>query len=108
MLGCLLARVVVLAEGDTRSLSLLLELVEKRVVVLWTILFAAQRTEMRHFQPPRLLDLDDFPFVFVLLALVLAFPDDRAPRLPVGDDVRAEHVLLDLLRIRERGPDLAR
>src|SRR5262245_16386283 len=61
---------------------------------------------MRHLQAALGLDFDDLALVLVRRTLELASPDDRAPRLPVGLDPRAEHVLLVLRWIRQRGPDL--
>ena len=50
----------------------------------------------------------DHALVFVRLTFPLALPGDRAPFLEIGNDVRSEHVLLDLLRVDQRIPDVGR
>jgi hypothetical protein len=76
------------------------------VVVLGNVLLATQRTEVRHLEALGRLDLHDLALVLVRPPLLLALPDDPASLLPIGHDLRTEHVLLDLLRIGQCCPDL--
>ena len=71
------------------------------------ILLTAQRAEVRELEPVLALDVQDLAFVLVPLALVLALPGDPASGPPIGLHFRAEHVLLNLIRVRQRPPDLA-
>src|SRR6188472_468236 len=100
------ARVVVLGERETCSSLSRTELVDEGVVVLGTVLFTAERAVVRQLETPAGLNGDDLPLVLVRLPVVFTPPHDRAARLPVGFDVRPEHVLLDQLRLGQRRPDI--
>jgi len=108
MLGLFLAGVVVLTQRDVRATSGFGKLVGECVVVLGDVRLAAERTEVAHPEQPVRLDRQDLALVLVFLALVHALPDDRTSLLPVGLHLRAEHVLLDLLRVRQCRPHPAR
>src|SRR5207244_9666887 len=72
------------------------ELDDHRVLVVGVLEHASGRRPLDH------------ALVFVRLTLPFTLPGDRAPFLEIGNDVRSEHVLLDLLRIDERVPDVGR
>src|SRR3954465_15947730 len=60
-----LVAVVVLGDGHAGPRAVGLEGVDEGVVVLGTVLLPAQRAEVRHFQPVRLVDGDHLALVLV-------------------------------------------
>src|SRR5215475_708650 len=101
----LVGRVVVLRQRDARLIPFARELDGDRVIVARLVGESGKRAEVTVPESSSRLHLEEGALVLVALALPLPFPDDRASFLPVRDDGRAKHVLLDCFGIYERVPD---
>src|ERR1041385_7858666 len=74
------------------------------MIVFWCIGQPCQRTEMTilNFLPG--LELKDFPFIFVRLALPFTLPNNRTTLAPIRNDICAKHILLNRVWIHQGVP----
>src|SRR5438270_12312730 len=86
--------VVVLGERDNRACSVGSQGYGHCMVVLGKVRLVGKRAEVAVLKFTPLPQLEDGAFVLVGLALPLALPDYGRAFFPLGDGIRADHVLL--------------
>src|SRR5258706_9812278 len=106
LVSVFLSGIVVLPESERRLAVASFQDVGERVVVLGLVLAAAHRAPVCVLQHSLRLDLENLALVLVRLPFPFARPLDRAALFPIGRHLGAVHVLLYLVGIGQRIPNV--
>src|SRR5664279_2743279 len=107
MLEGSLCCVVVLRKRNGRFPSIARKLDANNMVILWQIGLPRKRTEMDVLDHLLFFYLQNFAGILICFSFPFSFPNNRAAFLPIRNDIRPEHVLLDYFRISEGVPHLS-